>query len=68
MTIDQAFKHLLNNWKNQEKEFKDKYRSYKSKYLKSQKDKRAEKIGEGKMKEMLIEAGYKIEIKVKAPK
>lgn len=59
MTIDQAFTHLLKNWKDQDKEFKDKYRFYKSKYLISQKDKKREKIGEGKMREMLLEAGYK---------
>jgi hypothetical protein len=58
MTIDQAIKELIKNWKEQDKEFKNKYRSYKSKYLKSLKDKKAEKIGEGKIKEMLLEAGY----------
>jgi hypothetical protein len=66
MTIEKAFKHLLDNWKNQEKNFKDKYRSYKSKYLKSQKDKKAEKIGKWKMVEMLEAAGY-IEITIKIP-
>lgn len=67
MTIDQAFKHLLENWKNQDKGFKDKYRSYKSKYLKSLKDKKAEKIGRWKIIEMLEAAGY-VEIKVIHPK
>ncbi len=68
MTINQAFEHLLNNWKEQQPEFKDKYRSYKSKYLKSLKYKKAEKIGQGKIFEMLEAAGYTIEIKVKPPK
>jgi phosphopentomutase len=59
MTIDQAFKELIKNWKEQDAPFKNKYRSYKSKYLKSLKDKKSEKIGLGKIREMLLEAGYK---------
>lgn len=74
MTITQAFKHLLDNWKEQDKSFKDKYRSYKSKHEKSKTMKSKEiqekhyYVGEGKIQEMLKEAGYKIEVKVKAPK
>lgn len=60
MTINQAFKHLIDHWKDQDKEFKDKYRSYKSKYLSGN-----DYVGEGKMIEMLKEAGYKVEIIVK---
>jgi hypothetical protein len=67
MTIEQAFEHLLGNWKNQSTEFVTKYRSYKSKYLKSKGDKTSEPIGERKMKEMLEKAGYKIKTKVTPP-
>jgi hypothetical protein len=58
MTIYQAFKHLLNNWKPQDKEFKDKYRSYRSKHLSKK-----EPIGVGKKIEMLEKAGYVIIVK-----
>jgi hypothetical protein len=58
MTIDQAFKELIKNWTEQDSTVKNKYRSYKSKHLKSLKDKKAEKIGLGKIREMLLEAGY----------
>lgn len=69
MTVEQAFKHLLDTWKDQDKDFKDKYRSYKSKWLKSQKDKTAEKIGDGKIREMLLAAKYKVKPEDwKAPK
>lgn len=59
MNIELAIKELFKNWKEQDSAFKNKYRSYKSKYLKSLKDKKAEKIGLGKIREMLLEAGYK---------
>lgn len=58
MTLTEAFNDLLNNWKELPKEFRDKYRSYRSKYNKSLKDAKAEKIGEGIMREMLLKAGY----------
>lgn len=67
MTIPQAFKHLLDKWTDQDQEFKNKYRSYRSKYLKKIKDPKAEGIGYWKKVEMLEAAGY-VEIKVKAPK
>lgn len=53
MTINQAFKQLLNNWKKHPKEYRDKYRSYRSKHLS-----KIEPIGIGKMREMLLKAGY----------
>lgn len=67
MTILQAFEHLLKNWESHQKEFRDKYRSYRSKYLKSLEDKDAEKIGRWKIVEMLVESGY-AEIKIKVKK
>jgi hypothetical protein len=67
MTIAQAFNHLLQNWPDQDQEFKNKYRSYRSKYLKNKKDPKAEGIGKWKIIEMLEAAGY-VEIKIKAPK
>lgn len=55
MTIQQAFKHLTDNWKEQPKEFRDKYRSYRSKFKAGNK----REVGFRKMHEILIEAGYK---------
>lgn len=63
MTIDQGLKHLLDRWKDQDKEFKDKYRSYRSKLLNQ-----SDYVGEGKKREMLLAAGYKIVEKVTPPK
>jgi hypothetical protein len=60
MTIIKAFKHLLGHWKEQDKSFKDKYRSYRSKHLNQ-----SDYVGEKKMIEMLEGAGYKVEIKIK---
>jgi hypothetical protein len=54
MTIEQAFKKLLSEWEDLPKEYRDKYRSYRSKHLKGE-----EPIGVGKMREMLLKAGYK---------
>lgn len=54
MTIHEAFKELLDNWSNQPKEFREKYKSYRSKHLKG-----VEPIGIGKIREILLEAGYK---------
>jgi hypothetical protein len=68
MNIDLAIKELFKNGKEQDPIFKNKYRSYKSKYLKSLKDKKAEKIGEGKIKEMLAGSGCLIKITVEVPK
>jgi hypothetical protein len=66
MTIMQAFNNLLKNWKEHPKEYRDKYRSYRSKYLKNKKDPKAEGIGRLKMIEMLEAAGYlEIVIKIK---
>lgn len=59
MNLAQAFKHLLKNWEKLPQKFRDKYKSYRSKYLRSLKDSEAEKIGESKIREMLLEAGYK---------
>ena len=58
MTLIEAFNDLLANWTEFNKDFRDKYRSYRSKYNKSLKDKKAEKIGEGIIREMLLKAGY----------
>lgn len=59
MTLEESFLHLIENWKQQTPEYKEKYKSYKSKYLRSQTDSETESIGEGKMREMLLNAGYK---------
>lgn len=69
MTIEQAFKHLLENWKDQDTDFITKYRTYKSRYL-NRSGNQTKKVSEEKMIEMLKEAGYKVDIKVKvtAPK
>lgn len=67
MTIQQAFKHLLANWKNQDVEYVTKYRVYKSRFL-NLSGKQTKKVSQDKMIEMLKEAGYKIEIKIKTPK
>jgi len=61
--INKAFNQLLKNWESQPKEFRDKYRSYRSKYLKNKKDPKAEGIGYWKKVEMLEKAGY-VEIKI----
>lgn len=58
MTLEQAFEGLLKKWKDQDSTFKAKYKSYKSKYLRSKRDKKAEKIGYGIMREMLLQAKY----------
>jgi hypothetical protein len=55
MTIDQAFEHLLNKWKEQKKDFRDKYRSYRSKFQSG----KFKEVGHRKMREILLEAGYK---------
>jgi hypothetical protein len=57
MNLMEAFEHLLKNWESQAPEFVQKYKSYKSKYL-AKKSGRGEGIGEKKMREMLVEAGY----------
>lgn len=62
MTIEQAFKHLLDNWEFQSKEYKDKFKSYRSKYINGR-----SYVGESKKKEMLMSAGYKIKISVIPP-
>lgn len=64
MTIDQAFNHLIKNWASLDPDFKNKYRQYKSKTLKTKlmsKEEIRKKdyyIGEHKKKEMLLAAGY----------
>jgi hypothetical protein len=60
MTINQDIKHLLDNWKEQPKEYRDKYRSYRSKHISKK-----EPIGVGKKIEMLEKAGYIIYVKKK---
>ncbi len=57
MTIDKAFNTLLKDWEKQDKVFRDKYRSYRSKHLSKK-----EPIGVGKKIEMLEKVGYKIVI------
>jgi hypothetical protein len=64
MTIEKAFNHLLKEWEDQPKWFRDKYRSYRSRYEKSKGMKAKEIIekryyvGTDKMREMLLKAGY----------
>lgn len=53
MNLEEAFKELIDGWSNVSTEYKNKYRSEKSKFL-SGKD----FIGEKKMRKMLIEAGF----------
>jgi hypothetical protein len=57
MTINQAFQELLKNWEEQDKVFRDKYRSYRSKHLSKK-----EPIGVGKKIEMLEKVGYVIKV------
>lgn len=57
MTIDQAFKHLLDNWGNLDTDFKTKYRIYKSRYL-NLSGINVKKVSQDKMREMLLKSGY----------
>jgi hypothetical protein len=68
MTIEKAFKHLLDSWGDQDTEFVTKYRTYKSRFLNLSGNQK-KKVSKWKMVEMLEAAGY-IEIKFtkKAPK
>jgi trans-2-enoyl-CoA reductase len=67
MTIQQAFKHLIDNWNNQDSSYITKYRTYKSRFL-NLSGKQTKKVSQDKMIEMLEAAGYKVEIKVTPPK
>lgn len=64
MTLIEAFNDLLANWDKLPKEFREKYKSYKSKYenqdkkTKEVKKKSMVYVGQSKMREMLIKAGY----------
>lgn len=55
MTIQQAFKNLCDNWEDRPKAFRDKYRSYRSKFQAGT----FKEVGHRKMREILLEAGYK---------
>jgi len=68
MTIEKAFKHLLENWHDLDSEFITKYRTYKSRYLNISGNQK-KKVSYWKKVEMLEAAGW-IEIKFtkKAPK
>lgn len=52
MTLTEAFNTLLLNWQSLPKEYREKYKSYKSKY-----ENKSGPVGERKMKEMLNAAG-----------
>lgn len=58
MNLEEAFKQLIGDWGDLPADFKNKYRSEKSKFL-SGKD----FVGEKKMRKMLIEAGFQEEWK-----
>lgn len=58
MTIQQAFKHLLDNWGNQDVKYVTKYRVYKSRFL-NLSGNQTKKVSQDKMRQMLLEAGYK---------
>lgn len=53
MTLERAFDELLKNWSAQEKDFKDKYRSYRSNYIN-----KTNFVGVKIKREMLMEAGW----------
>lgn len=54
MTLERAFDELLKNWKAQPKEFRDKYRSYKSHFIN-----KTHPVGDKIKREMLTGAGWK---------
>lgn len=64
MTLTEAFDNLLANWQQLPAEYREKYKSYKSKYenqdkkTKEVKQKSMVYVGQSKMREMLIKAGY----------
>ena len=62
--IDKELDKLIANWHEFPTDYKEKYKSYKSKYLKKKKDVKSSGIGYWKKIEMLEVAGY-IEIKIK---
>ncbi len=64
MTIKQAFKHLLDNWRLQDVKYITKYRTYKSRFLNIS-GKQNKMVSEAKMIEMLREAGYTVDINIK---
>jgi hypothetical protein len=80
MTLDKAFDDLLKHWEDQKSDFRDKYKPYRSKHLKSQGMKASEVkdklyyVGDEKKRGMLKAAGYKVTPEVwdkpvkKAPK
>jgi hypothetical protein len=61
MTFEKAFQHLIDNWEKLPKEFRDKYRSYRSKFLAG----KITEVGIGKRREMLLASGYKENWKLK---
>lgn len=54
MTLEQAFDDLLKNWTLQPKEFRDKYRSYRSHYINE-----THEVGLKIKRKMLFEADWK---------
>jgi trans-2-enoyl-CoA reductase len=58
MTIDQAFKNLLDNWQDQDQKFKTKYKVFKSRYL-NLSGINVKNVSQDKMREMLLISGYK---------
>jgi hypothetical protein len=55
MTINEAFAHLVSRWKQQPKEFKNKYRQTKSSFTTGNRI-----VPKGTLEKILIEAGYKV--------
>jgi len=53
MTLERAFDELLKTWSELPKEFKDKYRAYKSHYLNG-----THEVGLKIKREMLLEVGW----------
>jgi hypothetical protein len=55
MDIIEAFTKLIDTWEKQPSDFRNKYKSYKSKFLAGN----FREVGHRKMREILIEAGFK---------
>jgi len=57
MTIHEAFSHLIDKWETLPSGFQHKNRMWKSRYLNTS-GKQIKKVGESKMRELLLESGY----------
>jgi hypothetical protein len=58
MTIYEAFEDLINNWDKWNKDFRHKNRIWKARYL-NRSGLSSQSVTESKMREMLLECGYK---------